>query len=68
MGNLTNKYIKDTYDGLIKLADESQGVQPTTQPLQDGLGNDLPAQVSSTEFIITGSLSGYAEIVTGKLI
>lgn len=60
MGNLTNKYIKDTYDGLIKLKDESQGVQPTAQPLQDGLGNDLPAQVSQTEFIITGSLVGNA--------
>jgi len=64
MGNLTNKYIKDTYDGLIKLADESQGVQPTLQKLQDGLGNDLPAEVSSTEFNITGSLVGNADTAT----
>ncbi len=60
MGNLTNQYIKDTYDGLIKLQDSSQGVQPTLQPLQDGLGNNIPAQVSTTEFIITGSLEGNA--------
>lgn len=60
MGNLTNKYIKDTYDGLIKLKDEYNGVKPELQPLQDGLGNDLPAQVSTTEFIITGSLQGNA--------
>lgn len=55
MGNLTNKYIKDTYDGLIKLQDSTQGVQPTTQPLQDGLGNNIPAEVSETEFNITGT-------------
>ena len=55
MGNLTNKYIKDTYDGLIKLQDSTQGVQPTTQPLQDGLGNNIPAEVSTTEFNITGT-------------
>ena len=64
MGNLTNKYIKDTYDGLIKLADETQGVQPTLQKLQDGLGNDLPAEVSTTEFNITGSLVGNADTAT----
>ena len=64
MGNLTNKYIKDTYDGLIKLADETQGVKPTLQKLQDGLGNDLPAEVSSTEFNITGSLVGNADTAT----
>ena len=60
MGNLTNKYIKDTYDGLIKLQDSTAGVQPTLQPLQDGLGNDLPIKVSTTEVIITGSLQGTA--------
>ena len=64
MGNLTNKYVKDTYDGLIKLQDETSGVKATLQPLQDGLGNDLPAQVSSTEFIITGSLQGNASTAT----
>ena len=60
MGNLTNKYIKDTYDGLIKLQDSTAGVQPELQPLQDGLGNDLPIKVSTTEVIITGSLQGTA--------
>ena len=60
MGNLTNKYIKDTYDGLIKLADEYNGVTPDLQSLQDGLGNDLPIKVSQTEVVITGSLAGNA--------
>ena len=60
MGNLTNQYIKDTYDGLIKLQDSTAGVQPELQPLQDGLGNDLPIKVSTTEVIITGSLQGTA--------
>jgi hypothetical protein len=60
MGNLTSKYIKDTYDGLIKLTDETSGVKATLQPLQDGVGNDLPIQVSSTEVVITGSLEGTA--------
>jgi hypothetical protein len=60
MGNLTNKYIKDTYDGLIKLADEYNGVTPDLQSLQDGLGNDIPIKVSQTEVVITGSLAGNA--------
>jgi len=66
MGNLTNQFIKNTYDGLIKLNDSTAGIQPTLQPLTDGLGNPLPAKVSETEFIITGSLHGtasYAENV-----
>ena len=66
MGNLTNQFIKNTYDGLIKLNDSTAGIQPTLQPLTDGLGNPLPAKVSETEFIITGSLQGtasYAENV-----
>lgn len=65
MGNLTNKFINQTYDGLIKLSDETQGVKATLQPLQDGLGNDLPIQVSATEAVITGSFSGDGSNLTG---
>jgi hypothetical protein len=65
MGNLTNKYVKDTYDGLLKLTDETQGVKATLQSIQDGLGNDLPIKVSSTEVVITGSFYGDGTNLTG---
>lgn len=54
MGQLTNRKIKDTYDGLIKLTDSDNGIKPTLQHLQDGLGNDLPIQVSDAEVVIDG--------------
>lgn len=62
MGNLTDKYVQDTYIGLIKLNNAEIPLQATLQPLTDGLGNQLPIQVSQTEVVLTGAT------VTGALI
>ena len=56
MATLTNLKIKDTYDGLLKTSD-NQPIDGTLKTLQDGLGNDLPIEVSTTEVNFTGTVS-----------
>lgn len=57
MGDLTNKQIDQTYDGLIKTSDE-QPIDGTLKNLQDGVGNNLPVQVSTTDVNFTGNVTG----------
>ena len=66
MGQLTNLFVSESYQGLIKLTDSTTGVTGTLQYVTDGLGNNLPIQLSDTLVIITGSItnaesSSYAE-------
>ena len=46
-GTLTGQQIKDTYQGLLKLADSSTGITTTAQAIQDGLGNDTGIQIAT---------------------
>ena len=55
MSTLFGQNISQTYPGLIKLADSTTGVTSTTQSFQDGLGNNIPIQVSNTQVNISGS-------------
>ena len=55
MSSLFGNNISQTYQGLIKLADSTTGVTSTTQSLQDGLGNNIPIQVSNNTVNISGS-------------
>ena len=48
MGQLTNLYVSESYQGLIKLANSTTGVTSTLQYTQDGLGNNLPLQISTS--------------------
>lgn len=57
MGDLTNKQIDLSYDGLIKTNDEDP-INGTLKTLQDGVGNDLPMQVSTSEVNFTGTVTG----------
>jgi hypothetical protein len=57
MGQLTNLYVSESYQGLIKLADSTTGVTGTLQYTQDGVGNNLPLQISATQVNITGSFT-----------
>ena len=57
MGNLTGKRIDLTFDGLIKTNDE-QPIDGTLKTLQDGVGNNLPIQVSTTTVNFTGIVTG----------
>lgn len=47
MSTLTGQQIKDTYEGLLKLADSTTGITSTYQQIQDGLGNDTNTKISS---------------------
>jgi hypothetical protein len=55
MSTLFGNNISQTYQGLIKLADSTTGVTSTTQSFQDGLGNNIPIQVSNDTVNISGS-------------
>jgi hypothetical protein len=57
MGQLTNLYVSQSYQGLIKLANSTTGVTGTLQYTQDGLGNNLPIQISTSSVNITGSFT-----------
>lgn len=46
---------KDTYQALIKVGNNTS-IDSTKKVLSDGLGNDLPIEVSTTEVNITGNL------------
>lgn len=74
MSSLTDKRLDQTYDGLIKTSDE-EPINGSPKNLQDGLGNDLPMQVSTSEIRLTGdtiatnlssnqlSVNGYGEVI-----
>jgi hypothetical protein len=55
MSTLFGNNISQTYQGLIKLTDSTTGVTSVTQSLQDGLGNNIPIQVSNNTVNISGS-------------
>lgn len=57
MGDLTGKRIDQTFDGLIKTNDE-QPIDGTLKGLQDGVGNNLPVQVSTSTINFTGTVTG----------
>jgi len=47
MSTLTGQAIKDTYEGLLKLADSTTGITSTYQQIQDGLGNNTNTRIST---------------------
>jgi hypothetical protein len=53
-----------TYPALIKFGDNS-AISGTLRALSDGLGNDLPIQVSNTAVNFTGTVTGIASQVSG---
>jgi hypothetical protein len=57
MGQLTNLYVSQSYQGLLKLTDSTTGLTNTLQTVQDGLGGNSPLQISKTEVNISGSFS-----------
>ena len=75
MATLTNTKIKDTYDGLLKTQDSTQGIPASGKVLiEDGLGNDSALSLGranngiSVTGAITGDLTGNVTgNVTGNL-
>lgn len=50
MSSLTGQQIKDTYEGLLKLADSTTGITSSLQAIQDGLGNNTGARIATNLF------------------
>lgn len=61
--SLTGQNVNTTYDSLIKVGDNGV-VGATLKQVSDGLGNEFPMLISSTQVVITGSLSGSATTAT----
>ena len=57
MSSLQNQQISQTFPGLIKTNDEL-AISPTLKTLQDGAGNNLPMEVSTTGVNFTGTVTG----------
>jgi hypothetical protein len=68
MADLTNKYIYETYKGLIKTLD-NEPIDSALKPLSDGEGNELPIKVSDTDvevgFLTSKNLfiEAYGEVI-----
>lgn len=50
MSALTGNQIKDSYQGLLKLADSSTGITQSLQAIQDGLGNNTGLRIGTNQF------------------
>ena len=57
MGSLQNARIDQSYPGLIKTNDEA-AVGAILKALQDGAGNNLPVEVSTSTVNFTGTVTG----------
>jgi|TARA_B110000908_G_scaffold95243_1_gene112790 hypothetical protein len=62
MATLTGNKPKDTYQGLIKTADN--GPISTSKQLSDGEGNIIPISVSTTSVAMTGTVTANGESLT----
>ncbi len=76
MSSLTGQQIKDSYQGLLKLADSASGITNSFQSIQDGLGNDTgikikqnilnPPNITSVSKLFVGDLGGTGYGATGQ--
>jgi hypothetical protein len=57
MSNLTGQQIKDTYEGLLNLANSTTGITSTPQQIQDGLGNNTGVRIA-TNFLTAPNVLG----------
>lgn len=57
MSTLTGQAIKDTYEGLLKLDDSTNGITTTPQAIQDGLGNNTGSRIA-TNFLSAPTVLG----------
>lgn len=57
MTAFTNQPIKTTYGDIVQLGNSGAGVSASLLTVQDGLGNSLPYQLSSTAFNVTGTFT-----------
>jgi hypothetical protein len=56
MGSLTNQYVSQSYQGLLKLDNPNSGITSTLQSVTDGLDGPLPIKVSTTDVAFNGDV------------
>jgi hypothetical protein len=55
MGQLTNQFVSQSYQGLLNLQNANSGLTMNLQTVTDGLGTSSPLQISQTQVNISGS-------------
>jgi len=65
MGQLNNLYVSSSFQGLLKMADSTNGLTNTLQTVQSGDGDNSPLQMSLTQVNISGSLFVNGVQITG---
>jgi hypothetical protein len=71
MGQLTNQFVSQSYQGLLNLANANTGFTTNLQTITDGLGGSSPLQISKTQVNISGSFTVNGQPVsvdTGSLV
>ncbi len=56
MGELAGRRIKNTYQDLIRFENSGQGADATLRSVEDGLGNTLPLQLSTSALVLNSAL------------
>jgi len=65
MGQLTNLYVSQSFQGLLKMTDSTNGLTSTLQTVQTGDGDNSPLQMSLTAINISGSFTVNNIPITG---
>lgn len=57
MGQLTNQFVSQSYQGLLNLQNTNTGFTTNLQTITDGLGGTSPLQISKTQVNISGAFT-----------
>ena len=71
MGQLTNQFVSQSYQGLLNLANANTGFTANLQTITDGLGGSSPLQISQTQVNISGTFTvngAPVSVDTGSLV
>ena len=71
MGQLTNQFVSQSYQGILNLANANTGFTTNLQTITDGLGGSSPLQISQTQVNISGTFTvngAPVSIDTGSLV
>ena len=71
MGQLTNQFVSQSYQGLLNLANANTGLTANLQTVTDGLGGSSPLQISQTQVNISGAFTvngAPVSVDTGSLV
>jgi hypothetical protein len=71
MGQLTNQFVSQSYQGLLNLENANTGLTINLQTVTDGLGGQSPLQLSQTQVNISGTFTVNGQPIavdTGSLV